>query len=95
MELVEWLRVKLDEIAARRRSRGSWFVVSGRTLDVCVRFVPGHYWVRLALSFTGECEPGHAWMYGGCMRRDAWRIGRVGFVVMRLPRGEVPAHRQS
>jgi hypothetical protein len=62
-------------------------VVNRAGVDVTVRRIPGHHWLRLAVSFTGKCEPGHSWMYAGCMRRDAWRIGRVGFVVMRLPRG--------
>jgi hypothetical protein len=68
--------------------RASSIVVNRHNIDVCLRFIPGHHWVRLVLSFTGRCEPGHAWLYAGCMRRDAWRIGRLGFVVMRLPRRE-------
>lgn len=55
-------------------------------MDIVIRHVPSHHWVRLFVSTTGNCEPGHAWLYAGTMRRDAWRIGRFGFGLMRLPR---------
>lgn len=54
-----------------------------------IRRVPGHHWVQLFVSLTGQTEPGHGWMYSGLVRRDAWRIGRLGFGIMRLPRREV------
>lgn len=58
-------------------------------MDVIVRWVPRHHWVRLFVNRTGRCQPCHRWMYGGLVRRDAWRIGRIGFGVMRMPRREV------
>lgn len=35
---------------------------------------------------AAELEAGHAWLYCRLVRRDAWRIGRLGFGVMRMPR---------
>ena len=48
--------------------------------------VPRHHWFRVFLSASGKCEPGHGWLYHGAVRRDAWRIGRIGFGVLRMPR---------
>jgi hypothetical protein len=49
------------------------------------RGVPGHYWVQVGVSFSREFEPGHSWLYSGLVRRDAWRLGRVGIYLMRMP----------
>jgi hypothetical protein len=49
------------------------------------RRVPGHFWVRLGLSFTGNLEAGHGWIHSGIIRRDAWRVGRVGIYLLRMP----------
>lgn len=54
--------------------------------EVTLRWVPRHYWVRLCLLPTRRCDPGHAWMYYGLVRRDVWRLGPLSFVLMRLPR---------
>jgi hypothetical protein len=51
--------------------------------DVTVRWVPGHVWVRLALS--RKAEPGHRWMYSGIIRRDTFTVRGWGLVVMRMP----------
>jgi hypothetical protein len=51
-------------------------------MDVITRRVPRTEWVRVFTSFSQEFEPGHSWLYGDSVRRDAWRIGRVGFGVM-------------
>lgn len=55
-------------------------------IDVVVRRIPGHDWVRLFASLSPAFEPGHAGLYAGIVRRDAWRIGRVGFGIMRMPK---------
>lgn len=52
--------------------------------DVVIRKVPRHHWIRPFLTFDGDCEPGHGWLYR-CVRRDAWRIGRLGFGLLRMP----------
>lgn len=52
--------------------------------DLLTRRVPRTIWVRVFVSFTGTCEPGHNWLYMGLVRRHAWRIGRVGFGVIWL-----------
>lgn len=54
-------------------------------MDITIRWWPGHHWVRPFISFTGRCDPGHAWLYHGVIRRDAWRIGRLGFGLLRMP----------
>jgi hypothetical protein len=54
--------------------------------EILSRRVPGHFWVRLGLSFTGKLEPGHRWQHSGIIRRDAWRIGRAGIYLLRMPR---------
>ena len=54
-------------------------------MDVFVPW-PRHHWVRLFIDPSGRCEPGHAWLYAGLVRRDAWRIGRIGFGILRMPR---------
>jgi len=53
-------------------------------MDVFVPW-PRHHWVRLFITF-GQCEPGHGWLYAGLVRRDAWRIGRIGFGILRMPK---------
>ena len=53
--------------------------------EILSRRIPGYVWVRFGLSFTGKLEPGHHWMYPGIIRRDAWRIGRVGVYLLRMP----------
>ena len=55
-----------------------------REIDIVIRRVPGHYWIRPFVSIGGRCEPGHGWLYR-CVRRDAWVIGPVGFGVLRMP----------
>ena len=54
--------------------------------EVIIRHVPGHYWIRVFVS--PRVEPGHRWMYRGIIRRDAWRVGPVGFGIMRLTKSE-------
>jgi hypothetical protein len=56
------------------------------TLDWDWRWVPGHLWVRVTVVWNGAMEPGHGWMYQGIVRRDAWRLGRFGLAVLRLPK---------
>ena len=51
-----------------------------------LRCIPGHYWVRLHIS--RHVRRDHGWMYRGLIRRDAWRIGPAGLVILRMPRGE-------
>lgn len=59
--------------------------------DLVIRRVPGHHWVRPFIVW-GRCERGHGWLYG-CIRRDAWRVGPVGFGLMRMPyRRLLPKH---
>lgn len=55
-------------------------------LDILVRWIPRNHWVRLFVSTTREFEPGRTWLYAGSIRRSAWRIGRLGFGMMRCPR---------
>jgi hypothetical protein len=31
-------------------------------------------------------KPGHAWLYTGMVRRDAWVLGPLAVYVMRMPR---------
>lgn len=60
--------------------------------DVVIRKVPGHFWIRPFVTWGGEFEPGNGWLYG-CVRRDAWKIGPLGFGLMRMPYNRhLPAH---
>jgi hypothetical protein len=61
----------------------SW---DGGGAEVCLKWLPRHHWVRAFISWSGNCEPGRAWMYHGMIRRDAWRVGRLGFGLLRMPR---------
>jgi hypothetical protein len=54
--------------------------------DITWRWVPRHVWVRLCLTRSPNCDPGHRWLYAGLVRRDVWRLGRTSLVVMRMPR---------
>jgi hypothetical protein len=63
-----------------------WWWHRGVGLDVISRRVPRHHWVHLRVSVTGAAGPGHAWMYAGSIRRDAWRLRRFALIVMRMPR---------
>jgi hypothetical protein len=48
-----------------------------------IRWIPRHYWWRV---FVGRVRhPGHAWLYGGLIRRDTFTVGGWGVVVMRMP----------
>jgi hypothetical protein len=53
------------------------------------RHVPGHDWVRFGITTSRTFEPGHNSMYAGIIRRDAWRIGRLGVYLLRKPNREV------
>jgi hypothetical protein len=53
--------------------------------EVLSRRVPRHYWVRVGVTFERGFEPGHAWLYSGLVHRDAWRVGRVGAYLIRMP----------
>ena len=55
------------------------------TVELVVRWVPGQEWVRLFLSLERGFRPGHAWIAAGLVRRDAWKVGPVGFGVLRMP----------
>lgn len=70
---------------ARRRVTGvaSW-ARRPRRFDRVVRRFPGHHWVRPFVTWAGKTERGHGWLYG-CVRRDAWVIGPLGFGLMRMP----------
>lgn len=57
-------------------------------LDLTIRRVPGFIWLRLSLSLSGHCEPGHAWMYQGIVRRDTLTICGRGLVVTAMPKKE-------
>lgn len=48
---------------------------------------PHHFWLRagVALNYP-DFESGHAWLYEGLVRRDAWRLGPICLYVMRMPR---------
>lgn len=63
-------------------------------LDIVIRWIPRHYWVRLAISPASSCDPGHGWLYG-LVRRDVWRIGPVRIVLMRMPYGSREAANAS
>jgi hypothetical protein len=54
--------------------------------EIQVRGVLRHHWIRVFISVTGECDPGHSWMYSGLVRRDAWVIRGYGFGVLRMPK---------
>lgn len=56
--------------------------------DWVTRRLPRHHWLRLSAGWMPNCEPGHGWLYHGIIRRDAWTLGPIGFVVMRMPRRE-------
>lgn len=60
-------------------------------MDLTIRGIPGHHWVRIFVTTSRQFEPGHAWLYVGMVRRDAWRIGRVGFGIMRMVKREAKA----
>lgn len=55
-------------------------------LDRTLNNVPGHHWVRIIITNSSPAQPSHKWLYEGLLRRDAWRIGRVVVIVMRLRR---------
>ncbi len=55
------------------------------TLDWTLRRIPRHIWVRLVVTRRLEMEPGREWIYQGLVRRDAWRLGPIGFAVLRFP----------
>ena len=55
-------------------------------VDLTVRHVPRPHWVRLVLATDATIDAGHAWIYAGIVRRDAWRLGPLGLAVLRLPR---------
>lgn len=60
--------------------------------DLVIRKVPGHFWIRPFVTWGGEFEPGNGWLYG-CVRRDAWKIGPLGFGLMRMPYNRhLPVH---
>ena len=52
--------------------------------DVVIRSCPGHYWVRPFVTWGGQFGPGHGWLYR-CVRRDAWKLGPLGFGLLRMP----------
>lgn len=63
--------------------------------DVVLRGVPGHHWVRIAV--TRGAEPGHGWLYQRIVRRDTFTVHGVGLVVLRMPRTgiEIPERHLS
>lgn len=64
----------------------------GNQAEICTRRVPWHFWIRLFVVWGGEFERGHGWLYN-CVRRDAWKIGAVGFGIIRMPyTRRLPSH---
>lgn len=80
----------LTERTAWHAARRWWgwdvraWVMRPRQFDSITRRIPGHYWVRPFVTWSGRTERGHGWLYG-CVRRDAWVIGPLGFGLMRMP----------
>lgn len=58
-----------------------------KALDWTWRWVPGHEWVAITIVWDGQMETGVTRMYRSGVRRNAWKVGRFGLAVMRLPRG--------
>ena len=54
--------------------------------DVVTRRLPSHHWLRITGGWMPDCDPGHGWLYANIVRRDAWRIGPLALVIMRMPR---------
>lgn len=55
-------------------------------MRIILRWIPGLTWLQIGWSWNGKCEPGHAWMYRGLVRRDTFTLRGRGLVVMAMPK---------
>ena len=62
----------------------------GALLDLSLRCIPRHVWVRFVLTRARYTDPGHGWLYHGIVRRDAWRIGPLALVLLRMRDADQP-----